>query len=224
MFNQEQDAVSAVIESWIRRHVPFSVIISIVAIGLFASLVLGAYDMVSKGYEVFVRWQGLNAAVKALEKAGTGKFLSRLQLQLFDQATTVEVEQKFEVDQENCSLSVTKDSRKEELEADKPRRVERTRSTDRFSIKQLSSLGFFKGDQWRLDQHDAGTRTVFFILTDNASSTEEGETDKVSHFVSKSTVEVEMYSQDLNKLKNEMLLLLNSCGASGAIFIDGEPP
>jgi hypothetical protein len=52
MFKQEQDAVWAVIESWIRRHVPFAAIISIVAIVLLAGLVLGAYEMVSKGYEV----------------------------------------------------------------------------------------------------------------------------------------------------------------------------
>ena len=109
MFKQEQDAVWAVIESWIRRHVPFAAIISIVAIVLLAGLVLGAYEMVSNGYEVFIRWQGLDAAVKTIEKAGTGKFLS--QVQVLDYATTVEVEQKIKVDQENCSLSVAKDSR-----------------------------------------------------------------------------------------------------------------
>jgi hypothetical protein len=203
--------------------VPFAAIISLVAIVLLAGLVLGAYEMVSKGYEVFIRWQGLDAAVKTIEKAGTGKFLS--QVQVLDYATTVEVEQKIKVDQENCSLSVAKDSRKEMLDPDKPLRLEPTRSTDRFSLKQVSALALLKDERWRLDQHDADTRTVFFMLKGDANSTEQAlETDKVPHFVPTSTVTVEMYSQNFDKLANEILLLVNSCGAHDVIFVDSQPP
>jgi len=102
MFKQEQDAVWAVIESWIRRHVPFAAIISNRCDCPARSLVLGAYEMVSKAMR-FHSLAGLDAAVKTIEKAGTGKFLS--QVQVLDYATTVEVEQKIKVDQETARLA-----------------------------------------------------------------------------------------------------------------------
>jgi hypothetical protein len=175
---------------------------------------------------ITLKWhnEDVTTAITEIVKAGTGTFLVTFKtphvgwfdpttLEPYDGPVTsnIEIEQKVEL--QNCLLTVTSRWRWETIDSGKPNQLETTLSTDKFSLRQVTSVGAYKSD--------AITRSVYLILKEPSNSSKMIlEVDKVPHQVpDRIGIRIYMYAQDFDKIIKEVTSLAKTCGAD-IIFVE----